>query len=89
LHGVIWLIFPLVFVFGMRGWGGRGRRGGRERRGPAPDRESAEYVAHLEGIVEAQQGQIEALEARVARVEEGLDFAERVLAERASARIST
>ena len=86
MHGVIWLIIPLVFVFGMRGWGGRGRRG---RRGPGPDRESAEYEAQLEGVVEAQQGQIEALEARVARVEEGLDFAERVLAERANARIST
>ncbi len=90
MHGFIWLIIPLVFMFGMRGrmgWGGRGGRGGRRGSGQVVDRETADYVAHLEGVIEGQQGQIEALEARVARVEEGLDFAERVLGERANARL--
>jgi hypothetical protein len=38
-------------------------------------------------VIEDQRAQIEALDARVARVEEGLDFAERVLAERPAGRL--
>jgi hypothetical protein len=36
-------------------------------------------------VVEEQRGYIEELEGRLARVEDGLDFAERLLAERPSA----
>jgi hypothetical protein len=85
MHGFIWLLIPLVFVFGMRG----GWWSGRPRRGRGIDRADRDYVAELERVVEQQQGQIESLEARVARVEEGLDFAERVLSERVPARLES
>jgi hypothetical protein len=49
----------------------------------ALDRGDREYIAELQAVIEDQRAQIEALDARVARVEEGLDFAERVLTERA------
>lgn len=86
MHGFIWLVIPFVFFFGMGGgrWGGRRR--GRAR---GIDRADRDYVAELERVVATQQGQIEELEARVARVEEGLDFAERVLAERPAARLES
>ena len=78
-HGFIWLVIPLIFFFGFRGrWGGRPRL--RDR---ALDRGDREYIAELQAVIEDQRAQIEALDARVARVEEGLDFAERVLTERA------
>jgi len=85
MHGFIWLLIPFVFFFGLRGgwWGGRPRRGRGIGRG---DRD---YVAELERVVEAQQAQIESLEARVARVEEGLDFTERVLGEHANGRLQS
>jgi hypothetical protein len=77
-HGFFWLVIPLIFFFGFRGrWGGRPRR--RDR---ALDRGDREYIAELQAVIEDQRAQIEALDARVARVEEGLDFAERVLTER-------
>lgn len=77
-HGIFWLVIPLIFFFGFRGrWGGRPRR--RDR---ALDRGDREYIAELQSVIEDQRAQIEALDARVARVEEGLDFAERVLTER-------
>lgn len=82
MHGFIWLVIPFVFFFGMGG----GRWGGRRRGRARADRD---YVAELERVVATQQGQIEELEARVARVEEGLDFAERVLAERPAARLES
>jgi hypothetical protein len=85
MHGFIWLLIPLVFFFGMRG----GWWGGRPRRGRGLDRADRDYVAELARVVETQQEQIEALEGRVARVEEGLDFAERVLGERAPARLES
>ena len=85
MHGFIWLLIPLVFVFGMRG----GWWGGRPRRGRGIDRADLDYVAELERVVEQQQGQIESLEARLARVEEGLDFAARVLTERVPARLDS
>lgn len=81
-HGIIWLVIPLIFIFGFRGrWGGgwRGRRRDRER---GLDRSDREYIAELQAVIEDQRAQIESLDARVARVEEGLDFAERVLTER-------
>ena len=83
-HGFIWLVIPLIFFFGFRGrWGG-GWRGRRWDRGRARelDRSDREYIAELQAVIEDQRAQIDALDARVARVEEGLDFAERVLTER-------
>lgn len=82
MHGFIWLLIPLIFVFGMRG-----RWGGRARWGRGIDPRDRDYVAELERVVETQQAQIESLEARVARVEEGLDFTERVLGEHANGRL--
>ena len=94
MHGFIWLVIPFVLFFGMGGgrWGGRRRGRGRGiDRGSdrGSDRADRDYVAELERVVATQQGQIEELEARVARVEEGLDFAERVLAERPAARLES
>lgn len=86
-HGFFWLVFPLIFFFGFRGrWGGgwRSRRRDRDRE---LDRSDREYIAELQAVIEDQRAQIEALDARVARVEEGLDFAERVLAERPAGRL--
>jgi hypothetical protein len=86
-HGFVWLVFPLIFFFGFRGrWGGgwRSRRRDRDRE---LDRSDREYIAELQAVIEDQRAQIEALDARVARVEEGLDFAERVLAERPAGRL--
>jgi hypothetical protein len=42
-------------------------------------------VAELRRVVEDQRGYIEELEARLTRVEDGLEFAERLLAERGAA----
>jgi hypothetical protein len=71
-----WWLIPLMFFLAARG--GR-RRYYRERgRGSEP-------VAELQRTVESQRDYIEQLEARLARVEEGLEFAERLLSERASA----
>lgn len=90
-HGVIWLVIPLIFFFGFRGrWGGGWRSRRRDRgRDRALDRSDREYIAELHAVIEDQRAQIEALDARVARVEEGLDFAERVLTERAAGRLPT
>ena len=88
-HGIFWLVIPLIFFFGFRGrWGGgwRSRRRDRELdRGL--DQSDRAYIAELQAVIEDQRAQIEALDARVARVEEGLDFAERVLAERPAGRL--
>ena len=80
-HGFFWLVIPLIFFFGFRGrWGGRyGRWRSRDL---GPSREDREYIAELQAVIEDQRAQIEALDARLARVEEGLDFAERVLTDR-------
>jgi hypothetical protein len=83
-HEFFWLLIPLGFLFGVRG-----RWAGRPRRGRGIDRPDRDYVAELERVVETQQAQIESLEARVARVEEGLDFTERVLGEHASGRLQS
>jgi hypothetical protein len=73
-----WWIIPLMFFVFARG--GR-RRYYRER---GWDR-SGEQVAELRRTVESQREYIEQLEERLGRVEEGLEFAERLLAERAGA----
>jgi hypothetical protein len=70
----MWLwIIPLVFLLagrcGRRRWGREGRRGGGD-------------AADLERTVAGQNEYIEQLEVRLRRVEEGLEFAERLLAER-------
>ena len=70
-----WWIVPLVFFLMMRG----NHRRWRRRDGLVGEREQ---VAELRRVVDDQRGYIEELEARLARVEDGLEFAERLLAER-------
>ena len=72
-----WWLIPLVFFLAMRG--GR-RRYSRDRWGGG-----GEQVAELRRTVESQRDYIDQLEARLARVEDGLEFAERLLSERAGA----
>jgi len=71
-----WWLIPLMFFLAMRG--GR-RRYSRDRWG------GGEQVAELRRTVESQRDYIDQLEARLARVEDGLEFAERLLSERAGA----
>ena len=73
-------ILPLLIIFAVRS-GGRRHRWGR-------DGAERDYIAALEQQSQEQQDRIADLEARLARVEEGLDFAERVLAERARPTLS-
>ena len=58
------------------------RSGRRWHRSSRMDRHQA---AELERRMEEQQAYIQSLEDRVGRLEEGLDFAERMLAERSTA----
>lgn len=72
-----WWIIPLLFFLAMRGhhrqrWN---RRRGWEGEGGA--------VAELRQVVESQRSYIEELETRLTRVEDGLEFAERLLAGKA------
>ena len=76
-----WWLIPLLF-FAFAG-GHRRRRYWRDVR----DSDRGE-VAGLRRTVEEQRGTIEDLEGRLARVEDGLEFAERLLAERSVAQPS-
>jgi hypothetical protein len=72
-----WWLIPLVFFLMMRG---SRRRYYRERGWGG-----GEQVAELRRTVESQRDYIDQLETRLARGEEGLEFAERLLSERAGA----
>ena len=73
--GMWWWLIPLMFFFMM---GGRHRRS--NRRGLRASERNE--VGEIRRVVEDQRGYIEELEGRLARVEDGLEFAERLLAER-------
>ena len=73
-----WLIIPLMFWMMM---GGRHHRRYRRMEWQG-DRDT---VAELRRTVEDQRSYIEQLETRLSRVEDGLEFAERLLAERGTA----
>jgi hypothetical protein len=73
-----WWVIPLMFFLAMRA----NHRRWNRRAGWQGERE---HVAELRRVVEDQRGSIEELEARLTRVEDGLEFAERLLAERGAA----
>ena len=73
-----WWLIPLMFFLAARGGRRRYYRDRERWRG-------GEQVAELQQTVETQRDYIEQLETRLARVEEGLEFAERLLSERAGA----
>jgi hypothetical protein len=70
-----WWLIPLMFFLAARG----GRRRYYRERG-----RGGVQVAELQRTVDSQRDYIDQLEARLARVEEGLEFAERLLSERAA-----
>ena len=72
-----WWIVPFALLFALRG----GRRRWTDGRGAWDERSLAE----LRRTVESQREHIDLLEGRLGRVEEGLEFAERLLAERSGA----
>jgi hypothetical protein len=73
-----WWIIPLMFFLMMSG---RHRRRYRRMEWQG----GGDMVADLRRTVEEQRGYIDELEARLSRVEDGLEFAERLLAERGTA----
>ena len=78
-----WWLIPLM-VFMMMG-GGHRRRMRREFGERSLQQSERGEVAELRRVVEDQRGYIEELEGRLVRVEDGLEFAERLLAERSVA----
>jgi hypothetical protein len=81
LFGMMWWwLIPLVIFLALRRrhWERHGRGGWT-----AGERTELAELAELRQVVESQRTYIEELEARLARVEDGLEFAERLLAERA------
>jgi hypothetical protein len=81
-------IFPLMFFwfFGVRRWRapserGRGKRTGRRNRANGWDPVDTADV-DTERELEEQRGYIEAMEQRIAELENRLDFTERLLAQR-------
>jgi len=73
-----WWIIPLMIWLMMSGHHRR-----RYRRYQRPD--DRDTVAELRRTVEDQRSYIDQLETRLSRVEDGLEFAERLLAERGTA----
>jgi hypothetical protein len=73
-----WWIIPLMIWLMMSGHHRR-----RYRRYQRLD--EGDTVAELRRTVEDQRGYIDQLETRLSRVEDGLEFAERLLAERGTA----
>ncbi len=70
-----WWLIPLMFFLMMRS--------GRPRYYRERGWSGGEQVAELRRTVDSQRDYIDQLEARLARVDEGLEFAERLLSERA------
>jgi hypothetical protein len=75
-----WWIVPMILLFALRG----GRRRWVDQRAGWSER----YLSELQRTVESQREHIDQLEGRLSRVEEGLDFAERLLAQRTGATTS-
>ena len=71
-----WWIIPLAVLFTLRGGRRRWDRGGDG---------DGRYLNELRRTVADQREQIDQLETRLNRVEEGLEFAERLLADRTGA----
>lgn len=70
--GYFFILVAVCVILAYREQGHRHRLSHRDRR----------YVTELEQVVEDQRLHMESLEERVVRLEEGLEFAERVLAQR-------
>jgi hypothetical protein len=82
-----WTLFLVFFVIGPAlGWGVRSGRYWGDRHGRDRVRwRDRERVAELEAALEERTAMLEQLEGRVAELENRLDFAERLLAERRQA----
>ena len=73
--GMMWWVIPLMIFLVMRGNHRRWHRRARWE-------QESQSVTELRRVVEEQRTYIEELEGRLSRVEDGLEFAERLLAER-------
>jgi len=72
-----WWLIPLLIFLAVRG-----RHGRRYGRMPFDHEGERRELAELRQVVESQREYIEQLEARLGRVEDGLEFAERLIAQR-------